>query len=494
MSANPIIYGPDGRPARRQRNFDGAKGTRYTADWLASAGPADKFLKQDAKALRDRARDLERNDGYAESLFIELESNIVGPKGIQAKPMARKADARNKGGLANKPDNDANAKIADAWEAFSKRGNFDVTRQNSRSQFERTAIRSVARDGGFLIRMVDGIEKNAFNFMAQGIEADALDSTKNDDAQRIHMGIKFDEWDEPLAYYVKKGDFKSSYSARSESVPVPARDLINLYLAKRINQSQGFSWLAPVMLRLRHLSRYEESEVIAARVSSHKIGFFEQTGDQQYTGDEDSNGNILAPSTPGEWEKLPHGVKPHLIDPSHPNANYPDFRKAILRGVCAGIYVNYNTLAKDLEGVSFSSIRSGTLSERDIWRIIQAWFIDSFEVPLFQRWLRMALLTGQIEGYGIADFERLSHVEFSGRTWAWVDPVKDVEAAEKAINLGIESRQTICRERGRDFAKITKENEEDVSMLEDAGLPTSTAKAPPAMPQKEEEDEGKKAA
>lgn len=484
MNPIPIIYGPNGQPVRSQkRNFDGAKGSRYTADWIASAGPADKFLKQDLKSLRERARDLERNDGYAESLFIELESNIIGPKGIQAKPMARKADARNKGGIASKQDAGACEKISAAWEDFSKRGHFDVTRQLSRPQFERIAIRSVARDGGYLSRHVEGIAKNAFKFMVQGIEADALDSRMSDERANIHMGVEFDEWDEPIRYHLKKGNYKSSYSASQESFPIEAKDMVHLYISKRINQSQGFSWLAPVMTRLRHLSKYEESEVIAARVSSNKIGFFEQTGEQPYTGDEDENGNIVAPSSPGEWETLPHGVKPHLIDPSHPNAEYPDFRKAILRGVCAGIYVNYNTLAKDLEGVSFSSIRSGTLSERDIWRIIQAWFIDSFEVPTFNRWLRMALLTGQIEGYGIGDFDRLCHVEFSGRTWAWVDPVKDLEAARIELELGLNSRQSICRDRGKDFAKTIAENEADVAALEGAGLPTTTSpKVAPESP------------
>jgi lambda family phage portal protein len=487
MQTLPVLYDQYSRPIRSQkRNFDGAKGSRYTADWVASAGPADKFLKHDLKALRERARDLERNDGYAESLFIELESNIIGPKGIKLKPMARKADLRNKGGLANKLDSDACAKIEAAWEDFSKQGKFDVTRQNSRQQFERTAIRSVARDGGFLVRFIDGLAKSEYRFGVQGIEADALDPRMNDEARRISMGIEFDEWDEPIAYHLTKTNPKSSMWTNSETFRVAAEDAINLFMAKRINQSQGFSWLAPVMTRLRHLSKYEEAEVIAARVSSNKIGFFEQTGEQPYAGDEDGDGNIVAPSSPGEWETLPHGVKPHLIDPSHPNADYPDFRKAILRGVCAGIYVNYNTLAKDLEGVSYSSIRQGVLSERDIWRIIQAWFIDSFEVPVFNRWLKMALLSGKIDGLGIGDYERLCHAEFSGRTWSWVDPAKDIQAAREEIELGINSRQAICRDRGKDFAKIVVENEEDVAALEKAGLPTSTLPVAAPVVEKEE--------
>ena len=476
---HPLLYGPNGQALKPSgRNFDAAKGSRYTTDWITQQGGADRALRNDIVSLRDRARDLERNDGYAESLFIELESNIIGPKGIQMKPMARKADARASGGVVNKTDTAACEKIAQAWEDFSKRGNFDVTRQFSRASFERIAIRSIARDGSFLVRLVEGFAKNKFRFALQGIESDALNPRTNDDKKNIHMGIEYDEWDEPIAYHLEKKNAKSMLYQTSETFSVSAENLLNLFITKRINQSQGFSWLAPVMLRLRHLSKYEEAEVIAARASANKIGFFESSGDQQYTGEEDALGNIKAPSAPGEWEALPQGVKAHLIDPNHPNANYPDFRKAILRGVCAGIYVNYNTLAKDLEGVSYSSIRQGVLSERDTWRIIQAWFIDELEVPTFSRWLKMALMAGEIEGLTIRDFDRLCHAEFSGRTWNWVDPLKDVEAAAAEVALGINSRQQIARDRSKDFAKITSENEDDQKLLESAGLPTTTQPAP----------------
>ena len=61
-----------------------------------------------------------------------------------------------------------------------------------------------------------------------------------------------------------------------------------------------------------------------------------------------------------------------------------------------------------------------------------------------------------------------------------MDPLKDVEAARAEIELGINSRQNISRERGKDFEKTTAENVADVAMLEAAGLPTTTSPAPVA--------------
>lgn len=477
----PLLYGPDNKPIRL-RNFDAAKGSRYTADWVTGTGPADQAIRQDAKSLRDRARDSERNDGYIEGALMALESNIIGEHGIRMKSLARKADARSKKGLSESPDDRARAKIEEAWADFSRRGNFDVTRQHCRASYERLVLRSVARDGGFLTRTVDGFHKNDFRFAAQGIEIDALDPHHRNDTNRVFMGVEFDEWDEPIAYHLRKTDPKSGRYTR-ETFRVPAENMTHTFLARRIGQSQGYSWLANALLRLRHLAKFEEAEVIAARISANKLGFFKQTGESQYTGDEDDEGKAVMPSAPGTFETLPHGVEAQMIDPAHPNSAMPDFRKAILRGVSPGIYVNYNTWAQDLEGVSYSSIRQGVLSERDIYKILHSWFIDTFEVPLFERWLRMALLVGKIEGYTLLDYDRLSHVEFSGRTWTWVDPVGDIEAIEREIALCLNSRSRAAKDRGLSFDKVVEENSDDNAKLEAAELPTTIGKqvqAPPA--------------
>lgn len=473
------------------RSFDAAKGTRYTGDWLSSQGPADRAIKQDVKSLRERARQMERDDSYTESWLMELVSNVIGPKGIRLKSLARKMDARANGGMIDKLDEKTALKIEQAWDDYSKKGNFEVTRQHSRPEFERLSLRSVARDGGALVRLVDGISKNRFRFMVQGIEIDALDTRTNDPAKRIYMGVEFDEWDEPIRLHLTKMDTKGHGGRKYETYPVDADKIINLFMTHRFGQTQGYSWLAPIMLRLRHLSKYEESEVIAAREGSNKIGFFEQTDEAQYTGaDLEGDGRPVVPSAPGQWESLPKGIKPHLIDPSHPNSNYPDFRKAILRG--GAMYLNYNTWAKDLEGVNYSSIRQGTLSEREIYRILQDYFIGDFEIRVFNQWLKMALLAGEIDGLGPRDFDRCCYAEFSGRTWAWVDPAKDIAAIKEEIALNLTSASAACRERGRDFDKNLAENEADRDKLEAAGLlpePPAPAQPAPVAAKNKEDDE-----
>jgi hypothetical protein len=111
------------------------------------------------------------------------------------------------------------------------------------------------------------------------------------------------------------------------------------------------------------------------------------------------------------------------------------------------------------------------LSERDSWRVLQNFFADSLICPIYERALLMALTSGQIEGLSERDYSRLVYKEISGRNWHWVDPVRDIEAKEREVALGINSRQNIAREAGRpDFSVIVKENVEDKNVMIDLGL------------------------
>jgi hypothetical protein len=110
------------------------------------------------------------------------------------------------------------------------------------------------------------------------------------------------------------------------------------------------------------------------------------------------------------------------------------------------------------------------LSQRDIYRIIQDYFIGDFEIRVFNQWLKMALLAGEIEGLSPRDFDRCCYADFCGRTWAWIDPARDIAALKEEIALNINSASSACRERGKDFAAIALENESDKKILDDAGL------------------------
>ena len=347
--------------------------------------------------------------------------------------------------------------------------NFTVTGKISEQGFDVLMVKSIFTGGGGLARIARGFRGNDYSYALQGIPIERLDPEFYEDGRRISMSVQRDGFDRDLAYHILKnhpGD-KFNHFGRSgiEREVYPANQIVHAFIPDEFGQSQGEPWLTPVIPRIRQLHGYEEAELIAARAHASKLGFFEETWESGgYEGEgTDEIGNIRMDGSPGSFERLPPGVTANLIDPTHPNANYPDFRKGMLRGVASGIITNYNILAEDLEGVSYSSIRQGTLSERDAWKMCQRWYIDTVKKPIFSDWLEWVLMTGKI-GYSMSDFERLNRPEFQGRRWSWVDPLKDAKAEEVKLQNGLTSHQRIARAAGDDLEEIHDEIEDDMQL------------------------------
>jgi lambda family phage portal protein len=128
----------------------------------------------------------------------------------------------------------------------------------------------------------------------------------------------------------------------------------------------------------------------------------------------------------------------------------------MMRSIANGLSVFYNSFGNDLEGVNFSSMRSGALEERDNWKTCQRFFIENFLEKIYREWLRMFLLSG-LSILPISKKDKFLNVVFQGRRWAWVDPYKDIQANALAIQSLIRSPQDVIRESGRDPEDVIAE-------------------------------------
>jgi capsid protein len=106
--------------------------------------------------------------------------------------------------------------------------------------------------------------------------------------------------------------------------------------------------------------------------------------------------------------------------------------------------------------VSFSSIRSGTLEERDRWAADQTWFINAFLEPMYREWLQLSLLSGAItmpngSALPAAKIQKFSAHEWQGRRWEWVDPKNDMDAKILSVRAGLVAPQDLAAQMGYDF-------------------------------------------
>jgi lambda family phage portal protein len=482
-------------PARQARNYAAAKQSRMTADWLTNNLTADAVLRWSLSRMRERSRDLEQSNDHMKNFLRKLQTNVIGAQGIGMQSKVRTADG--------KLDKALNQAVERVYRKYCKKQNASVTCTQSLKELCRTALTTIARDGEVIIRKVRGYD-NAFRYSLQLLECDHLDVNLNralPNGNEIKMGIEFNAWGRPVNYYLlanHPGALNSTFKPQ-RYVVVPAEDIIHIFIKDRPSQSRGVPWAHTAIIRLRQLGAYEEAAVVNARFGASKMGFYKKTvEDATYPGEMlDAEGvplpdpNLLLDEVePGALEELPYGVDFTGFDPAYPNGEFPSFEKAMLRGIAAGIGCSYNSLAGDLEGVNFSSLRSGLLEERDNWRLIQWWFIENLLDAIFPEIIEMAILTGQLQ-YSFSRIDNLLDPRWQPRTWDWVDPLKDIQTREKELGLKVTSRTRICAEKGNDFEDIVDELAEEDALLTEKGLsadlPAETS-GPGPEPDKDDDD------
>jgi len=460
--------------------FDGAGVHRLLLDWIAQARSADDEIRGDIRLLRARARELARNNSYVKRYFRLVTNNVIGPMGIKLQAQVRT------GGEA---DAEANAAIEAAWNDWASS---PVTVEGTLTlrRFEKLILKTMACDGEAFVRIWRGFEGNRYRLTLQAIDADLIDETFNrprrGSENEIRMGVEVDALSRPVGYWVWNKSSASVVDLMRERYFVPASEMLHLYDPERVNQTRGVTWVHSVMVPAHMLNAYEESEAVAARIGASKMGLFEKRPDS-VVGDLASESSPAGmEANPGTFEIVPDGYEFKTWEPEHPTAQFPAFIKQMLRKIASGFSVFYNVLANDAEGVSYSTMRSFALVERDDWRSIQQDFIDMWRRPLYSAWLGMALLSGALK-LASRDPSRYTAVRHRPRGWQWIDPEKEAKAAVISIQNGLGTRTGFLAEKGQDLEDVFAELAREEALAREYGIAISAEAA--ASSKKPDNDE-----
>ena len=457
------------RKKSQKRKYAAADTGRLLSTWGTSSSSVNNIIRTDLKSLRARSRQLARDDDYARRYLKLCVSNIIGPGGMKLQSKAKDPSRRL--------DKKANQIIEDAFHEWSKR-EYCSLNQMSFPDLQRLIIETVARDGECLVKIIRG-KINKFGFALQVIEADHLDVDYNEG--NIVLGIENDAYGRPIAYHIypqHPGDLTYESYAYKRRMRIPTKDMIHVFYTERPNQKRGIPWMASAMTRMKHLNAYEEAEIIAARIGASAMGAF-TSPEGTYPQDEDDSNDFQMEFEPGEFFKAPDGYDVKFFTPQHPAGNFDPFIKSCLRGIAAGLNVSYASLSNDLSSVNYSSIRAGSIEERDYWKTLQAWFIDVFLQPVYSEWLASALAFGQVD-LPVGKYDKYNNAQFYARSWDWVDPQKDVNSKVTEIDNNLTTLTYILAEQGIDLEDLLKEKQREKELLEEYGL---TVK----KPEKEEE-------
>lgn len=454
---------------RMGRNYSGASKSRLFTDFIAPSNSADSNLKYQLGTLRDRSRDLARNNEYAKRFLNLIKTNVVGESGFTLQVRARNDDGQL--------DASGNTILENAFKAWGRMGSAEVSGRMSWLDCQRFTAEGLARDGEVFIKKIRNPRfRNGFTI--QFIEPDLVDHEKNghneDNGNEIRMGVELDEFHRPVAYYIltdhPNDDFFATPRSRKH-IRVPADQIIHVFMPSRTYQTRGEPFMAPAIAGLKMLGGYREAELVAARSAAAKFGVITTPSGDEYVGDDETDDGVpIIDMEPGTYSQLPAGHEFQMIDPTHPTTAFADFESAVLRGIASGLNVSYTSLSNDLTGVSYSSIRQGTIEERDHYRLLQSFLIEHFCEPIFRAWLDAALDIGSIP-IPINKFDKFSdNIHFRGRGFAWVDPQREISASVVGLQNGLLSMNDVAANYGRDVEELFTQIQNDKEMAERYGL------------------------
>jgi lambda family phage portal protein len=456
----------------RQGSFgmEAADVGRLFDDWDTNDTDINYAMAGKMSRVRNRSRDMEMNNAYFLKFLSNLESDVIGDNGIGYQMQYGK-DRKN--------ITDAEKKINEAIEeAFYDWGDNYCTVDDKFDlpSMERMAIRTVARDGEVILKIIRGPQFNKYGFTLQMVPSEYLDEEYNTDSYdwmgnkvKTRLGIQFDLYNRPIRYFF-------SINGRRESFP--ASDIIHYFIPLRIDQARGLPWVHASLSKLRMHHAYEFNEVVASRAAACKMAMMQKQKDApgelsggsiiEEEGTTDGDKKYVEELEPAKIGLVPPGYEMKDYNPTHPNANFSDFSVTILHGVAAGLGQTYQSLTGDLRWVNFSSIRAGLLKERDIFKILQAHMKRNLMKRLFREFMAVALFTELKKVPFQTDYS--DYMKWNPRRWPWVDPLKDVQAKKEELQNGFTTYTDILGEQGRDFTDTISALKKEVDTIESLGL------------------------
>lgn len=485
----------------RFSSYRGAEKNRLRASWLPGANSADEDLLPELADLRERSRDLNRNDATAAGITGTITTNVIGT-GI--KPQSR----IDKDGIGI---DDATAIIFqraaerewEKWVPYADAGN-----RLDFYEIQQLVDRQILENGEVLLLPVMLSDPDRPYAMAfDVVEGDRLatPSDKRGD-KSIRYGVKIGDRGEPIGYYIKKthpGDLtvKTTQWKSDDFIYYPVKNgvgrknIIHLYWMNRPGQTRGMPFFAPVLTYFKDLADYMEAELVAARIAACFSIFVKKedayAAATARTSSTNSASQRIEELEPGMIEYLGPGEDITAFNPNRPGNSFDMFINRILRSISAALGLPYELVSKDFSQTNYSSARAALLEARKYFRMRQDWISKKLCQPAWEMLLEEAFLKDKLpisSDIFLSNRLDITRARWIAPGWQWVDPVKEAESSKTAIEIGVSTLADEAASQGKDWEEVLEQQARERAKRKELGIPEpAELKNPPApaMPQEE---------
>jgi len=467
--------------AELQRGYTGADRGRFRGGWQTRATSADTEIAASGQLLRDRMRDLVRNNPLAANAVGLMVTHAVGD-GIV--PVFK------------------DPKVKDVFQRWSKRVNFYAV--------QALAVREMIEGGEGLVRPKwQRFGSAEVPLRLQVLEADQIDSRKDASfggaSQNAIQGVEVEDG-EPTGYWLFKdhpGSKLLGGLGALQSTLVPASEIAHVYEKQR-TQVRGVPWGSPTIANLHDLEEYRTAERMRKRLEACLVGVMTggegddtlglPMGSGQQPGIYDVHGQRVEKFSPGMFYNAVGGRDMKFTQPAV-TGDYASYINAEEHVIAAGFRMPHFILTGRLDGVNYSSSKVGIeVFKREISQLQWLSIIPMLCDPIIGWFLDAAYLAGAI------DSPDVSYDWVPPRFYS-ADPQRDLNAQKGEVRSGFKSWSAAVAERGEDpeatalqiaadnarFDRLGLKLDVDGRVMSQAGQLQKPPTDPPANTEEEEE-------
>lgn len=414
--------------------FDGATAGRRTHGWYAPSSDANVELMGALIWLRNRSRDLARNNPHAANALEQLTGSTVGTGIVpQAKTGNRKIDET----------------IDREWPYFVEQ--CDTPQRLDFYGMQALNMRSTAESGEGIVRYRPRLPQANLRvpLQLQLLEADFLDQTRTMGLVNGHVmqGVQFDDMGRRVAYwlfsYHPGGVLILNPRGGIISQPVPADQILHSYRQLRPGQVRGIPWLAPSMMAFRDLDDYRDAEGVRKKIEACVAAFVTQQegisgSPLGVKGSDPLMRQQVESFQPGMIEYLKPGQDVKFNNPMA-SGGYREYVTAEAQRIAAGIGMPPELMTGDMSQTTYSSWRGGMLSFRQTvegyrWLTL----VPMFCQPVRKRFIDTLVLQGKIPPAALEDPKlNIYATNWTAPKFESVDPLKDTMSDLKRIRMGV---------------------------------------------------------
>ena len=441
------------------RAYEGAQKNRRTQGWRAgTTGPVGE-VRAGRSVLRDRSRDLVRNNAWIANAVSMKVANQVGT-GIRAR-----AATGNK-----ELDKRIDALFAEWSQACAPESGGDLFSLQALA----ARTRCESGEGLVILDRTGGLTPAGVPLALQVLEPDwiADDMAGTAGARNgWRDGIRFDDAGLRSAYRLWQSNPAESgiLFARRAAREVPAGDVIHLFRQDRPGQIRGVPDVASAMMRIRDLDDYHDAALMLAKVQALLGVFVTSAGGpadsslgQPSTG---ASGERLEDLAPGMLAYLRPGEDVKFLAPE-PGGPFAEYTRIALHLIAAGLETTYHELTGDLSDANYSSLRAGKIAVRRLleqhqWLVL----IPRLCRPIWNAFIAQAIIAGRLPGTAAN-----APAKWTPPRFEMVDPSRDTEALKSQVRAGLLTWPEAVAEQGYDPEEQLAEIKAWNAKLTDAGV------------------------